>query len=66
MDKLAEFRELLLNDVNFRKLLRTEPKLALEKADIRPTPQNLALVQNVIDSIDNLYEGFGEIHQDLT
>lgn len=66
MDKLAEFRELLLNDVNFRKLLRTKPKLALKQADIRPTPQNLALVQNVIDSIDNLYEGFGEIHKDLT
>ena len=66
MDKIAEFRELLLNDVKFRKLLRTNPKLALEKAHIRPTPQNLALVQNVIDSIDNLYEGFGEMHRDLT
>jgi hypothetical protein len=60
MDKIAELRKLVLNDQEFRQLLKSKPQVALKKADIDPTPQNLALIKNVIDSIDNLYYAFEE------
>jgi len=66
MDKIAELRKLVINDAKFRQLLRRNPKAALEKVHIRPTPQNLALVQNVVDSINNLYSAFEEKDRFLT
>jgi hypothetical protein len=60
MDKIAELRKLVLNDQEFRQLLKSKPQVALKKADIDPTPQNLALIKNVMDSIDNLYYAFEE------
>jgi hypothetical protein len=60
MDKIDELRKLVLNDQEFRQLLKSKPQVALKKADIDPTPQNLALIKNVMDSIDNLYYAFQE------
>ena len=59
-NQIDNLREKVLQDVKFRELLKSNTKEALEKVDIRPTPQNVALVRNVIDSIENLYAGFDE------
>jgi hypothetical protein len=66
MGKIEELRKLVVNDHGFRQLLKSKPAEALQKAKIDPTPKNLALVQNVIDSIDNLYDGFGEKDRFIT
>ena len=58
--QIDNLRERVLQDLQFRQLLKSNTKEALEKVDIKPTPQNVALVRNVIDSIDNLYAGFDE------
>jgi hypothetical protein len=62
--RIKALRELVFESEDFRELLRTDIRAALKKVDIDPTPKNIALVKNVIDSIDNLYEGFGE-HEKL-
>jgi hypothetical protein len=66
MGKIEELRKLVFNDQGFRQLLRSKPAEALKKAQIDPTPKNLALVKNVVDSIDNLYAGFEEIDKFIT
>jgi hypothetical protein len=66
MGKIEELRKLVINDQGFRQLLRSKPAEALNLAHIDPTPKNLALVKNVIDSIDNLYAGFEEIDKFIT
>lgn len=66
MGKIEELRKLVINDQGFRQLLKSKPAEALQKAQIDPTPKNLALVKNVIDSIDNLYAGFEEIDKFIT
>lgn len=59
-DLIDNLRQRLLRDEKFRQLLKSNTKKALEEVNIEPSPQNVALVRNVIDSIDNLYAGFDE------
>jgi hypothetical protein len=60
--KIEELRKKVFEDQTFRELLRWDPKKALADPaiQIEATPQNLALIKNVIDVIDNLYRGFEE------
>ena len=60
--KIEELRKKVFEDQQFRELLRRDVKKALADPaiQIEATPQNVALIQNVIDTIDNLYEGFEE------
>ncbi len=62
--RIQALREKVFESEDFRRLLRTDIKKALDEVHIEPTPKNIALVKNVIDSIDNLYDGFGE-HEKL-
>ena len=65
-NQIDNLRQKLLEDRKFRELLKSNTKEALEKVDINPNPQNVALVRNVIDSIDNLYAGFDEEDRYIT
>ena len=64
--RLDTLREKVLTDKNFRKQLKNDTKKALKSVGITPTRQNVALVRNVIDSIENLYDGFDEIDTFVT
>lgn len=59
-EKIEVLRKKILEDQDFRELLKKNTAEALKKVGIDPTSQNVALVRNVIDSIDNLYYAFGE------
>jgi hypothetical protein len=59
-EKIEVLRKNILEDKDFRELLKKNTAEALKKVGIDPTSQNVALVRNVIDSIDNLYYAFGE------
>jgi len=60
MEKIEELRHRIFEKREFRELLVKDPKAALEQVGIAATPQNLALVKNVTDSITNLYSAFEE------
>ncbi len=60
MQKVEELRQRIFEKREFRELLLKDPKAALEEVGIPATPQNLALVKNVTDSINNLYSAFEE------
>ena len=60
MSPLDHLRERILKDKEFREALVNSPRSALKEVGIDPTPQNLALIKNVTDSIGNLYFAFEE------
>jgi len=66
MQRIEELRKRIFEKREFRELLVKDPKAALEEVGIAATPQNLALVKNVIDSITNLYSAFEERDSFLT
>jgi hypothetical protein len=60
MQKIEELRRRIFDKRDFRELLVKDPTAALKEVGITATPQNLALVKNVTDSINNLYSAFEE------
>jgi hypothetical protein len=64
MSQLQVLRHKILTDQNFRKLLTEDPAAALQSVGISPTPQNVALIKNVISSIENFYEAFDKDDDD--
>jgi hypothetical protein len=64
--QIADLRKRVLEDQEFRRLLKMDTGKALESVGIRPTPENVALIRNVISSIDHLYEGFAEEDRYIT
>jgi hypothetical protein len=64
--KIVRLRDLVLKDKEFRELLVKDPAEALKKVNIPATSYNVALVQNVIDSINNFYSGFDEVDEYVT
>lgn len=66
MAQIDDLRRKVLEDRDFRQLLVSNPEQALKTVGINPTSHNVALVKNVISSIQNLYEGCGEIDEFIT
>jgi hypothetical protein len=60
MSQLDELRKRILKEQEFREQLVKDPHAALKSVGIASTPQNVALIKNVIDSIENLYSAFEE------
>ena len=65
-EQIDNLRKRVLEDQKFRQLLVSQPEKALESVGIKPTHQNVALVRNVIQSINNLYYGFDERDEFIT
>jgi hypothetical protein len=54
---MSQFQDLyakVLSDSDFRALLVSDPSTALQSVGIAPTPEILAALQNVIDSVTAL------------
>lgn len=66
MAQIDDLRRKVLEDRDFRQLLVNNPEEALRIAGIKATPQNVALVKNVVAAIQNLYAGCGEIDEFIT
>lgn len=65
-NQISKLREKMLEDPKFRQLVMSKTAEALKEIGIEPTSQNVALVRNVIDSIENLYKGFDEEDRFIT
>ncbi len=61
---IEKLREKIFEDQAFRERLMSNISKTLEEnkkeLGIPATPQNVALIKNVVDAINNLYDGFGE------
>lgn len=66
MAQIDDLRRKVLEDRDFRQLLVNNPEEALRIAGIKATPQNVALVKNVVAAIQNLYAGCEEIDEFIT
>lgn len=66
MAQIDDLRRKVLEDRDFRQLLVNKPEEALRIAGIKATPQNVALVKNVVAAIQNLYAGCEEIDEFIT
>lgn len=59
---MSQFHDLyakVLSDSDFRKQLISDPPVALQSVGITPTPEILAALQNVIDSVSALGDDLG-------
>ena len=56
-----EFVNKMLTDEKFRHAISTDPKAALERAGMKPTPQQIEALKKVnYHSLQNVAQAFGE------
>lgn len=65
-EQIANLQKRILEDQEYRELLVKDTPKALRMVGIEPSHQNVALVRNVISSIEHLYQGFDEIDRFIT
>lgn len=58
--RIEALRQRVFESEKYRERLRSDLPGALAEVGIDATPQNISLVKNVINTIDNLYDGFEE------